>query len=141
MQKSELSVDEYLTALPSSESEVMQTVDAAITAAMPGRSRDLWQGTFWGGTSQTIIGYGDITQPRPKGPDVEWFALGLARQKRHYSLYVNAVEDDRYLGQVYAERLGKVTVGSASIGFRTLGDIDLDVLAELAAHVHRITPV
>ncbi len=66
--------------------------------------------------------------------------MGLARQKRNVSLYINAVEDGQYVGQAYADRLGKVKAGAASLAFRRLEDIDLAVLDELLAHVERVTP-
>ncbi len=133
--------DDYLASLEDGETRhTMQAVDAAIVAAMPGRNRVLWEGVFWGGTEQTIIGYGDIVQARPRGPDVEWFLVGLARQKNTYSLYVNAVEDGVYLGQRFAERLGKVKLGSASIGFRRLEDLDMEGLADMVARADEITP-
>lgn len=122
----------------------MARLDEVIVAALPGRSRNLWEGTMWGGTEQSIIGYGDLVQPRPKGDDVEWFLVGLARQKRNYSIYVNAAEDGAYLGQHYADRLAtgrtKLKIGSASIGFGTLDDIELEVLAELLARADELTP-
>jgi len=118
----------------------MTRLDAAITAAMPDRSRVLWEGRFWGGTDQSIIGYGDITQPRPRGENVEWFLVGLARQKRNYSLYVNAVSDGQYLAHHYADRLGKVKLGAASIGITKLENVDLAVLGELLAEADRLTP-
>ena len=75
------------------------------------------------------------------------FLVGLARQSDFYSLYVNAVEDGRYLGQVYENRLrvdgvakSRVKIGSASIGLKALGDIDLDVLTELLAKADEATP-
>ncbi len=131
---------DYINSLDDADRSVMLTVDRLISDAMPNRRRVLWRGVFWGGTEQTIIGYGDIRQPRPRGDDVEWFLVGLAKQKRHYSLYVNAVADGAYLGQQYADRLGKVKLGSASIGFRNLETVDLDVLAELLARADSITP-
>ena len=106
---------------------------------MPGRRRALFVGTFWGGTDQQIIGYGHIVQSRPKGEEVHWFLVGLARQKDHYSIYVNAVDEGKYLGQQYAGRLGKVKLGSASIGFKRLEDLDLDGLEELMQRAHEIT--
>lgn len=118
----------------------MEQLDELIVAAMPGRRRVLHEGKFWGGTDQNIIGYGVIVQPRPRGKEVRWFIVGLARQKANYSIYVNAVADGAYLGRRYADRLGKVKLGSASIGFTRLDDIDVDVLAELVAEAHRITP-
>lgn len=136
--------DDHLTSLDDDARAVMSAVDRVLTAAMPTRRRVLWEGVFWGGTEQSVIGYGDIRQPRPKGKEVEWFLIGLARQKTTYSLYVNAVKDGAYLGQAYGDRVaadgGKVKLGSASIGFRRLDDLDLDVLAELAAEADRLTP-
>jgi hypothetical protein len=105
--------------------------------AMPGTSRRLWVGTFWGGTHQEIVGYGDVTQTGSDGKQVEWFTIGLARQAKHLSLYVNAVEDGQYLARRWADRLGKVKVGSASITFRRLEDLDLAMLRELATRAYR----
>ncbi|WP_402469140.1 hypothetical protein [Isoptericola aurantiacus] len=115
-------------------------IDVVVRDELPGVSRALWRGVFWGGTEQAIVGYGDIVQPRPRGGDVEWFLLGLARQKRHLSLYVNAVEDGVYLTRLYAERLGRVRVGAASIAFARADDLDMDVLGEMVAHAGRGLP-
>lgn len=118
----------------------MVVLDSMIAAAMPGRQRTLWEGTFWGGTAQTIIGYGDLVQARPRGVDVEWFVVGLARQKGHISVYVNAVQDDEYLVARYADRLGKVKTGAANISFRAVTDVDRRALTELIADAHRVCP-
>lgn len=139
MQKVDTTPDEHLAAYPDGERETMLALDRLISAALPGRSRVVWSGTFWGGTEQHIVGYGDIVQPRPRGRDVEWFAVGLARQKNHYSLYINAIEDGTYLTASYADRLGKVKVGASSIGFKTLDDIDLRVLDELLRRANTLT--
>lgn len=140
MEVSETSVDSYLASIEDDNiAATMRSVDELITAAMPGRRRVLYEGVFWGGTQQTIIGYGLIVQPRPKGEEVRWFLVGLARQKKHYSLYVNAVEGQTYLGQKFKDRLGKVKVGSASIGFVRLEEVELDVLRELLARAHETT--
>ncbi len=127
--------------------DTMAELDRIIRVAMPDRSRTLWQGKMWGGTDQSIIGYGDIVQERPRGDDVEWFLVGLARQKTNYSLYVNAVKDGRYIGQVNEERLrlagvakSRVKIGAASIGFRSLDDVAVDVLSELLARADALTP-
>ncbi|WP_306371451.1 hypothetical protein [Nocardiopsis sp. CC223A] len=137
MQRTKTNVDQYLSRLGD---PVMTAMDAIITGALPGRSRTLWTGVFWGGTEQEIIGYADIVQSRPRGPAVEWFAVGLARQKNHYSLYVNAVEDGRYLSKAYAERLGRVKAGAAAITFKDADAFDRAVLVEMLRHVDRLTP-
>lgn len=140
MDKTTKSPDAYLAEAPDEYRDELLALDSLLVESMPGRSRALWEGVFWGGTEQSIIGYGDLTQPRPNGESVEWFIIGLARQKAHTSLYVNAVEDGQYLGAIYGPRLGKVKLGAASIGIKRLEHVDLDVLAELASHAHRISP-
>lgn len=139
MEKTRRSVDAFLRRQAEPERSAMVVIDQVLVDAMPSAARRLWVGTMWGGTDQEIIGYGDLAQPRPKGPPVDWFVIGLARQQRHLSLYVNAVEDGRYLAHHYADRLARAKVGSASVTFRGIDDIDLDTLRELAAHAFRLT--
>lgn len=132
--------DAYLASLPNEHRDTIASVDSAIHHALPDRRRVLWQGVFWGGTHQSIIGYGHIDQTGSSGNTVEWFLVGLARQKRNYSIYVNATVDNAYLVHRYADRLGKVKLGAASIGFRRLEDLDLVVLTELVTEADYLTP-
>ncbi len=141
MQITDIHPDDYLDTIEADDArDTMMALDEIVRAALVGRSRDLWEGKFWGGTDQTIIGYGHLVQPRSRGGSVEWFVVGLAKQSRHYSVYVNAVADGAYLGARYADRLGRVKLGAASIGFTSLDRIDLAVLAELLREADRITP-
>lgn len=140
MEISETSVDAHLDGIDEAAvADTMRALDRLINAAMSNRRRVLYEGKFWGGTDQQIIGYGHIVQPRPKGEAVHWFLVGLARQKDHYSLYVNAVHEGTYLGKHYDGRLGKVKLGSASIGFKSLDDLDLEVLEQLLVQADEVT--
>lgn len=130
------SVDAFIAANDPDGS--LARIDEVITAALPGAARELWRGVFWGGTDQSIIGYGGIEQSRPRGRSVTWFLVGLARQKNHVSLYVNAAEDRTYLAKVYGPRLGRTRTGSASISFTSVEDLDLDVLDEMVRHAGRL---
>ena len=141
MEISATSPDEYLATMDDDAvRQTMAKLDSVIVAALPGRRRVLWEGVFWGGTEQSIIGYGDIRQPRSGGREVEWFLVGLARQKGTFSVYLNAVEDGTYLGQRFAARLGKVKIGAASIGFRSLDDLDLETMSTMLERAHELTP-
>ncbi len=82
----------------------IEIMDKEITKVMTKQARVLWQGKFWGGSEQNIIGYGNYTDKRPKG-DVEWFVVGLAVQKNYISIYINAVEDNQYLVEKHANTL------------------------------------
>ncbi len=111
----------------------MKRLDQVISGVMKGRSRALWEGVFWGGTSQTIIGWGDLRHALSRGKTVDWFVVGLALQKSYVSIYVNAVEDGRYVAETHRAALGKVKVGKASISFKRLDDIDLRALRKVLA--------
>ncbi len=139
MQISNQPVDVWLESLDDPRLDDVKELDAIIADAFAHASRVLWVGTFWGGSDQTIIGYGDLYQPRPKGEVVHWFVVGLALQKSHISLYVNAVQDGKYLGQAFGKRLGKVKLGSASITFKTLADLDVDVVKAMLVEAQHLT--
>ena len=131
MEISQQSPDDHLTSLPDVPRVDMEVLDREIVARMPDQTRVLYEGKFWGGSDQRIIGYGKFRYTNSSGKATEWFMVGLAAQKNHISVYVNAVDDDGYLVPRYKDRLGKAKVGSASIGFKSLADIDMDALMEL----------
>jgi hypothetical protein len=130
MERTDESVEAYLATHDVDGS--LHRLDEVITECLPREPRVVWRGRMWGGTDQAIIGYGDLVQSRPRGPDLEWFLIGLARQRRHLSLYVNAVENGQPLGARFGSRLGRVKVGSSSLTFASADDIDLDGLRDLA---------
>ena len=132
-------VNEFLNDVPETHQADMRALDAIIAPIFADVSRVLWEGVFWGGIQQSIIGYGDLVQLRPKGETVQWFVVGLALQKVGISVYVNAVKDGQYLGKVYGARLGKVKLGSASIGFRKLDNLDLDAFIAMITEARDLT--
>lgn len=138
MQRSETPVDAFLASLPDAPRADMVALDARIAAVMAGHERVLWEGPMWGGTQQHIIGYGSYRSGNRSGAEVEWFILGLAMQKAHLSLYVSAVEDGQYLAKRWADRLGRVKVGSANVTFRRLEDVDLEALLEMVERAREL---
>lgn len=130
-------LQELLASAPEDRRPTLRTVHKAIRDAAPKLKMKIWRQKFWGGTDQTILGYGDITYRSSAGEDVEWFKVGLANQKNYVSVYVSATKDRRYLPEIYAPRLGKVKVGRSSVSFKKLEDLDLDVLHEMVAEAAR----
>jgi hypothetical protein len=132
MERTDTDPDVFFASLPEPRRNDLERVDAVLSKVMKGHSRVLWGGTFWGGSEQSIIGYGDYTYQRSDKKTVDWFILGLAPQKNYNSIYINASDDDGYLIQKYADRLGKVKVRSAAVTFKSADDLDLEVLEEVA---------
>ncbi|TFC01661.1 DUF1801 domain-containing protein [Cryobacterium adonitolivorans] len=133
-------VDEFLATLDGPGADSMRALDAIIAEVFSGVTRELWEGIFWGGTEQQIIGYGHVVIARPGKPTVEWFVVGLARQKNNLSVYVNAAEDGKNLAQQYKSRLGKVKVGSAALTFASVDALELDAFRAMLQDAARVTP-
>jgi len=139
MDRSTASVDEHIASLHDGVREEIAALDAEIGTVMAGMERTLWEGVFWGGSSQHIIGYGSYRYKGRSGAEGEWFIVGLAAQKNYLSVYVNAADDGQSLAKVYAPRLGKVKAGSANLQFKRAADIDFDVLREMVARARELT--
>ncbi len=139
MEKTDRDIAEFIESLPEESRGDIRTLDAAIGKVMQGLPKALHEGRFWGGSDQQIIGYGTMKYRRSDKQEVEWFAVGLALQKRYISIYVNVVEGREYLAEKYGKDLGKVKVGKSSIGFKTLTDIDLDKLISLVEKARAIS--
>jgi hypothetical protein len=124
-------VERFLAGLEGKQGDDIRLLDAVISERMRGHDRHLYEGKFWGGTDQHIIGYGILDYDNRSGARVEWFIVGVAAQKHHLSIYVNAVKDGAYLLRDYEKRLGRAKFGSASISFESIDDLDLDSLTDL----------
>lgn len=130
--------DEFIASLPDGVREDVAALDAIVGDAFAGDERVLWEGVFWGGSEQRIIGYGAYRYRGRSGAEGEWFVVGLAAQKNYLSLYVNAAEDGRSLAKRYAPRLGKVRAGSANLQFKRASDLDLDEVREMVSRAREI---
>ena len=140
MHRSSTTPDEHIASLADGVRDDIAALDAAISGVMTGHERVLWEGKFWGGSEQHIIGYGAHSYANRSGKTVDWLFVGLAAQKNYLSVFVNATKEAGYFTEQYAGRLGKVKVGRSSIGFKRLGDIELDVLLELIAKARSRLP-
>jgi hypothetical protein len=138
MERTTRDVDAFLDGLGGERGEDIRELDALIRAELSGLDRALWEGPMWGGTHQEIVGYGSITQERPRGAAIEWFLIGLAEQKAHISVYVNASEGGDYLVRRRAKALGAVKVGAAAVTFDRLADIDRDELVGLVRRAREL---
>jgi hypothetical protein len=140
MERSDADVDDFLARAEGERSDDLRALDRIIGEEFAGLERVLWEGVMWGGTEQRIIGYGGITQPRPRGASVEWFLVGLAEQQQHLSVYVNAAEGGGYLVKAWADRLGKVKVGSAAVTFGSLADLDEEAFRAMLRRARELMP-
>ena len=76
------------------------------------------------------IGYGEQTMALAGGKSRDFYRVGLSANTGGISLYIMGIADKTWLAETYGKRLGKASVTGYCIKFRTLKDIDLDVLEE-----------
>ena len=139
MERVETSPDDYIADQEPETRVVLDELHTLIKTALADSDCCMWEGVFWGGSEQRIIGYGNFSYVRSDKKKVEWFLVGLTRQKNYFSVYINAVEGRRYLAEIYKDRLGKVKTGKSSISFRNLEDVNVNVLREMIEHADRLT--
>jgi hypothetical protein len=140
MERTDTDVDSFLAGLEGQRGDEMRALDRIIREELAGLERVLWEGPMWGGTEQRIVGYGGVTQPRPRGASVEWFLVGLALQQKHLSIYVNAADGGEYLVKRRAAELGRVKVGSAALTFGSLADLDEAAFRALLRGARELVP-
>lgn len=140
MERTDTDVDDFLAGVEGPRGDDLRALDRILSEELAGLERVLWEGPMWGGTEQRIVGYGGVTQPRPRGASVEWFLVGLAMQQKHLSIYVNAAEDGEYLVKRRAADLGKVKVGSAALAFGSLADLDEAAFRALIRRARELVP-
>ena len=78
--------------------------------------------------SNPNIGYGSQTMKYADGSTREFYRIGLSGNKTGVSVYIMGIEDKKYLAETFGKELGKASVTGYCIRFKTLKDINADVL-------------
>jgi hypothetical protein len=116
------SVSDYLTQLPLERKKTVEFLHVFIERAAPGLAPYF---------AYNMLGYGSFQYKNYKNQMIDWPIIALANQKNYISIYICAVQDDKYLAERYKDQLGKVSVGKSCIRLKKLDDINLEVLAEV----------
>ena len=78
--------------------------------------------------SNPNIGYGSRDHKHADGVIREFYRIGLSANKTGISVYVLGLNDKQYLAETYGKDLGKASVTGYCIRFKTVKDIDLEIL-------------
>jgi len=123
-------IKNYIASQPESKRVDMQSLHRAILQVMP--ACKLW---FLDGknsenkvVSNPNIGYGFQTIKYADGKTREFYQIGMSANTTGISVYIMGVKDKKYLVETYGKKLGKASVSGYCIKFKTLNDINIDVL-------------
>ncbi|MEP6946380.1 MAG: DUF1801 domain-containing protein [Acidobacteriota bacterium] len=123
-------IDEYIASQPEAKRSDMQVLHDAIVQLKPAAKLWFLDGKNSEGKIVTNpdIGYGSRPHKYADGTIREFYQIGLSANKAGISVYILGIEDKKYLAETYAAGLGKATVTGYCIRFKTLKDINTDVL-------------
>jgi Domain of unknown function (DU1801) len=123
-------IKEYITSQLEPKRAEMQELHRSILQVMP--KCKLW---FLDGkddkgkiVSNPNIGYGSYAIKYADGTTREFYQIGLSANTSGISVYIMGIEDKKYLAQAYGEKLGKASVTGYCIKFKTIKDINIDIL-------------
>lgn len=80
------------------------------------------------------IGYGNYTITYKDGSTRDFFRIGLLANPTGLAVHIMGLEDKKYLVNTYGKTIGKAKVGSYAIAFKSIKEIDLEILKEAIRH-------
>jgi hypothetical protein len=123
-------IKEYTTGQPEPKRTDMQALHMHILKVLP-RCK-LWFLDGKNSENKTVsnpnIGYGSYTIKYADGTTREFYQIGMSANKTGISVYILGINDKTYLAQTYGKKLGKASVTGYCIRFKTIKDINIDIL-------------
>ena len=123
-------IKEYISSQPEPKRSDMEALHKHILKVLP--KTKLW---FLDGrdnkgkiVSNPNIGYGSYTIKYADGTTREFYQIGLSANTTGISVYILGIKDKKYLAQTYGKKLGKASVTGYCIRFKTVKDINVDIL-------------
>ena len=123
-------IKKYITSQPEPKRSDMQALHRIILQVMPACKLWFLDGKISEGKtdSNPNIGYGFLTIKYVAGKTREFYQIGISANTTGISVYILGIKDKKYLAQTYGKKLGKASVSGYCIKFKTLKDINIDIL-------------
>jgi hypothetical protein len=123
-------IKEYISTQPEPKSSEMQDLHSIILQIKP--ACKLWFLDGKNSEGKTVsnpnIGYGSYTIEYTDGTNREFYQIGLSANTTGISVYIMGNDDKTYLAKTYGKKLGKASVTGYCIKFKTLKDINIEIL-------------
>jgi hypothetical protein len=123
-------ITQYIAGQPEPKRTDMEALHHIIMAIGP--ACKLWFLDGKNSENKTIsnpnVGYGLQTTTYAGGKTREFYQIGMSANTTGISVYILGIDDKTYLAQTYGEKLGKASVTGYCIKFKSLKDINIDIL-------------
>jgi hypothetical protein len=125
-------INDYITGQPEPKRGDMQALHHRIMELKPGCK--LWFLDGKNSEHKTVsnpnIGYGQHTMQYADGTTREFYQVGMSANTTGISVYILGIDDKTYLSKTYGSKIGKASVTGYCIKFKTLKDINLEILED-----------
>jgi hypothetical protein len=123
-------IKKYIDSQPEPKRSDMQALHRTILQVMPACKLWFFDGKNSKGktVSNPNIGYGLQAMKYADGTTKEFYQIGLSANTTGISVYILGIDDKKYLAQTYGKALGKASVTGYCIRFKTLKDINIEIL-------------
>ena len=125
-------IKKYIASQPEPKRSDMQELHRIVLELMPACKLWFLDGKDSEGkiVSNPNIGYGSYTIKYADGTTREFYQIGLSANTTGISVYIMGIKDKKYLANTYGKKLGKASVTGYCIKFKTIKDINVDILQE-----------
>lgn len=123
-------IKSYIDSQPESKKADLETLHNRILQLLPGSRLWFLDGKDEKGkvVSNPNIGYCMKTIHYADGKTKDFYQVGISGNTTGISVYVMGIQDKNYLPDTYGKIIGKASVTGYCIKFKTLKDINLDIL-------------
>lgn len=123
-------IKKYIASQPELKRTDMQALHRIILELMPKCKLWFLDGKDEKGktVSNPNIGYGFHTIKYADGKTREFYQIGMSANTTGISVYILGIKDKKYLATTYGKKLGKASVTGYCIKFKSLKDINIDIL-------------
>jgi len=134
-------IKQYIAGQPELKRNDMQTLHQLILKIKP--ACKLWFMDGKNSEGKTVsnpnIGYGTYNIKYANNTTKEFYQIGLSATTSGISVYIMGLDNKIYLAKTYGEKLGKASVTGYCIKFKTLKDLQIDVLQEAIMYGFKAT--
>src|SRR4249919_570009 len=125
-------IKELIKSQPEPKQSEMQELHNVILQLMPKCKQWYFDGKNEDGkqVAHPTVGYGNYTITYKDGSTREFFRIGLLANPTGLAVHIMGLEDKKFLTDTYGKTIGKAKVGSYGISFKSIKDINLEILKE-----------
>ncbi len=134
-------IKKYITSQPEPKRSEMQALHQHILQVLPKCKLWFLDGKDDNGKTVTNpnIGYGLQTIKYADGTSRAFYQIGISPNTTGISVYIIGLKDKKYLTQTFGKQIGKASVTGYCIKFKTLENINLDILEEAILYGVKVT--